>query len=417
MSKIQDIKARYIFDSRGYPTVEVEVILENGITGKASVPSGASTGIYEALELRDGEDEFNGKGVNKAINNILNEIRPSLVGMESSNQREIDQKMIELDGTKNKSRLGANSILPVSMAVAVASSIDKEIELFEYLNELSSSKPKMVLPTPMINIMNGGQHAQFASDFQEYMIIPSSELSFYDRLRIGSEVFHKLAKLLSKDGYPTSVGDEGGFAPRLNSNKKPLEYIKNAVSECGFTIGKDVYVGLDVASSEFYLKEKQSYNLSQDGLELNTDEFISYYEELLQDYPFIISIEDPLEQDDFEGWSKFTSKFGKSIQIVGDDFYVTNVERLQKGIEMKSSNSILIKLNQIGTLSETIDAIELASKNGMTSIISHRSGETEDTFIADLSVGLGTGQIKTGSFSRSERLSKYNRLIRIAEKL
>lgn len=414
MAKIKDIKARQILDSRGNPTIECDVYLEDGSLGRASVPSGASTGEYEAVELRDGDPKtYGGKSVLKAIHNVHEEIKPALIGQEAANQERLDQYMIRIDGTENKSRLGANSILAVSMAIACAQAQSEKKELFKYLGKFSSkqSEPYM-LPYAMMNVMNGGKHATGASDFQEYMIIPSQNTSFRDRLRSGAEIFHKLKKILESEGFQTQVGDEGGFAPPLGSNKKPLDYMIRAIEEAGYIPGKDIFLAIDVAASEFF--DKNEYVLTTENKRLTRVELIHYYEELFNNYP-LRSIEDPLEQNDFEGWSNFTRQYGDRIQIVGDDFYVTNVKRLQKGIDLHSSNSILIKLNQIGTLTETINAINLAHENGMTAIVSHRSGETEDTFIADLVVAMRTGQIKTGSISRSERIAKYNRLLRIEE--
>lgn len=414
MAKIKDIKARQILDSRGNPTIECDVYLEDGSLGRASVPSGASTGEYEAVELRDGDPKtYGGKSVLKAIHNVHEEIKPALIGQEAANQERLDQYMIRIDGTENKSRLGANSILAVSMAIACAQAQSEKKELFKYLGKFSSkqSEPYM-LPYAMMNVMNGGKHATGASDFQEYMIIPSQNTSFRDRLRSGAEIFHKLKNILESEGFQTQVGDEGGFAPPLGSNKKPLDYMIRAIEEAGYIPGKDIFLAMDVAASELF--DKNEYVLKTENKRLTRVELIHYYEELFNNYP-LRSIEDPLEQNDFEGWSNFTRQYGDRIQIVGDDFYVTNVKRLQKGIDLHSSNSILIKLNQIGTLTETINAINLAHENGMTAIVSHRSGETEDTFIADLVVAMRTGQIKTGSISRSERIAKYNRLLRIEE--
>lgn len=416
MSKIKHVKARQILDSRGNPTVECDIILEDGSLGRASVPSGASTGDFEAVELRDGDENmYGGKSVLKAITNINNEITPAIVGQDAANQRRIDQFMIRLDDTPNKSRLGANAILAVSMAVAVAQAKSEGLELFEYLSRFSpwDGKP-FEMPYAMMNVMNGGKHAVKSSDFQEYMIIPNQKTSFRDRLRCGAEVFHALKKGLLEHEYQTLVGDEGGFAPSLKSNSEPFEYIVNAIQAAGYEPGRDVFLAMDPAADEFF--ENKEYLLNCENKKLTRVEMIKYYENLISRFP-IRSIEDPLEQNDFEGWAEMTRLLGDRIQIVGDDLYATNVQRLQKGIQMRSSNSILIKLNQIGTLSETIDAINLAHQNGMTAIVSHRSGETEDTFIADLVVAMRTGQIKTGSLSRSERVAKYNRLLRIEEKI
>ncbi len=414
MAKIKDIRARQILDSRGNPTVECDVILDDGSRGRASVPSGASTGIYEAVELRDGDPSmYHGKSVLRAIHNIHNEIKPALIGLDAANQEIIDHHMLKIDGTSNKSNLGANSILAVSMAVACAQANSEGKELFEYLSKFSPKHDEeFVLPFPMMNVINGGKHALGASDFQEYMIIPSQKTTFRDRLRCGVEIFHMLKQILEKHGYQTTVGDEGGFAPALGSNTKPLDFIIQAIEEAGYKPGIDVFLAIDVASSEFF--NEKEYVLATENKRLTSIELIHYYDKLFNQYP-IRSIEDPLEQNDFEGWSKFTKEYGSRIQIVGDDLYVTNVKRLKKGIDMHSSNSVLIKLNQIGTLTETIDAINLAHQNGFTAIVSHRSGETEDTFIADLVVAMRTGQIKTGSLSRTERTAKYNRLLRIEE--
>lgn len=416
MAKIKSIKARQILDSRGNPTVECEVILDDGSVGRSSVPSGASTGEYEAIELRDGDPKmYGGKSVLIAVHNVNEEIAGILIGQEASNQTRIDHFMIRLDGTPDKSNLGANAILAVSMAVACAQSKSEGKELFEYLSKFSPYDGKPYdLPFPMMNLMNGGRHAIKSTDFQEYMIIPRQITSFRDRLRCGAEVFHALKNILEENGFQTLVGDEGGFAPSLNSNSEPFDYIIQAIERAGYEPGKDVVLAMDVAASEFF--EKNKYVMKSENKSFTKPELIKYYENMILKYP-IRSIEDPLDQNDFEGWAEFTRKFGNEIQIVGDDLYVTNVKRLQTGIDLKASNSILIKLNQIGTLTETIDAINMAHAAGMTAIVSHRSGETEDTFIADLVVAMRTGQIKTGSLSRSERIAKYNRLLRIEEKI
>ncbi len=408
MSKIKDIKAREILDSRGNPTVEVDVILENGTLGRASVPSGASTGEREAIELRDGDkDRYDGKGVTKAVENVNSIIRDNLIGLDCKNQRKIDEIMIELDGTKNKSKLGANAILGVSMANLKASANNDKIPLYRYFDE------EISLPKAMMNILNGGVHADNDIDFQEFMIVPEA-MNFSKRLQIGAEVFHTLKKVLKEDGYSTNVGDEGGFAPNLNSNKIALDYIIKAIKQAGYTPGKDVFIALDVAASEFY--EDGKYNLKGENRILNTDELIDYFVELTNEYP-IISIEDPVDENDWEGFAKITKILGDKIWLVGDDLFVTNKEYLQKGIDMKAGNAILIKVNQIGTITETLDTIELAKKSNYKTIISHRSGETEDTTIADLSVALNLGQIKTGSLSRTDRICKYNELLRIEEEL
>ena len=407
MTKIKNIKAREILDSRGNPTVEVDVLLENDIKATASVPSGASTGQREALELRDGDNRYMGKGVLKAVNNVNNIIAPALLGKEANNQKEIDQLMIELDGTETKSKLGANAILGVSMATLKAAALDNGLPLYKYIGNGT------MLPKPMMNILNGGVHADNVLDFQEFMIIPEA-LDIKTRVRIGSEVFHNLKKVLKEEGYNTNVGDEGGFAPNFNSNTEALEAIIKAIKLAGYIPGKDVNLALDVAASEFY--KDGYYELKGENKTLKTDELILYYEELINKYP-IVSIEDPVDENDWDGFRKITEKLGDKIQLVGDDLFVTNKKYLQKGIDLKAGNAILIKVNQIGTITETLETIELSKINGYKTIISHRSGETEDTTIADLAVGLNLGQIKTGSLSRTDRVCKYNRLIRIEEEL
>ena len=407
MSKIKDIKAREILDSRGNPTIEVDVILENGLIGRASVPSGASTGTKEALELRDNDlKRYMGKGVLKAVNNV-NTLKPSLIGMETGNQRLLDETLIKLDGTENKEKYGANAILGISLAYLKASSLDKNLPLFKYIGQKHS------MPVAMMNVLNGGVHADNGLDFQEFMIIPKAE-TFSKRLQIGSEVFHHLKKVLKKKNYNTSVGDEGGFAPNLNTNEEALDLLVEAINAAGYIPGQDVFLALDVAASEFY--EDGKYNLKGAHLKLTTDELVNYYQTLLDKYP-IISIEDPVDENDWLGFQKMTEKYGKKLQLVGDDLFVTNKKYLKKGIEMHAGNAILIKINQIGTISETIDTINLAKQNGYKTIISHRSGETEDTTIADLAVGLDLKQIKTGSLSRTDRTCKYNQLLRIEEVL
>ncbi len=405
MSKIKDVIARWVLDSRGNPTVEVDVYLDNGVMGRATVPSGASTGVREAVELRDGDDKFMGLGVDMAVSNVMNTIRPVLIGMEAQDQEKIDNLMIQLDGTKNKSKLGANAILGVSLAVLKASAKDAGLELYEYVGD------KYSLPTAMMNILNGGAHADNSLDFQEYMIIPIRD-TMKERIRVGSEVFHTLKKVLKEKGYSTNVGDEGGFAPNLKSNEEGFLFIMEAIKRAGYVPGKDVAIAIDVAASEFYKDGK--YEI--DGKRLDTQELIDFYQELINKYP-IISIEDPVDENDWEGFKLITDKLGDKIQLVGDDLFVTNIECLSKGIELGAGNAILLKLNQIGTYTETIKTIELARENGYKTIISHRSGETEDTTIADLAVGLNLGQIKTGSMSRTDRMCKYNQLIRIEEKL
>ena len=403
MSKIKDIHAREILDSRGNPTVEVDVILESGVIGRAAVPSGASTGIREALELRDKDDRFLGKGVEKAVNNVNTIIRTKLIGMEANEQELIDNTMIELDGTKNKSVLGANATLGVSLAVLKASANEANLPLYKYVGNGKT------LPYPMMNILNGGAHADNNLDFQEYMIIPKRD-TIKERIRVGAEIFHTLKKVLKEKGYNTNVGDEGGFAPDLKSNEEGFQVIIEAIKLAGYIPGEDVSIGIDVAASEFY--ENGKYNV--DGKLLTTEELITFYEELVNKYP-IISIEDPVDENDWDGFRLITEKLGNKIQLVGDDLFVTNIECLQKGIDNQSGNAILLKLNQIGTYTETLRTIELAKKHNYKTIISHRSGETEDTTIADLAVGLDLGQIKTGSMSRTDRVCKYNQLLRIEE--
>lgn len=408
MGKIKDIKAREILDSRGNPTVEVDVILENGVMGRAAVPSGASTGIREALELRDNDkNRYMGKGVLKAVNNVNTEIRDLVIGMESTNQKEIDYKMIELDGTETKSRLGANAMLGVSMAVLKASANEKNIPLYKYIGDGKT------LPVPMMNILNGGAHADNKLDFQEFMIIPQAS-TIKERVRIGAEVFHNLKNVLKSKGLATSVGDEGGFAPNLESNTEGFELIMEAIKKAGYVPGVDVKLGIDVAASEFY--EDGKYVLAGEGRSLTTDELIEFYKELCSKYP-IISIEDPVDENDWEEFRKITEELGDKVQLVGDDLFVTNKKCLQKGIDNHAGNAILLKVNQIGTITETLETIELARKNNYKTIISHRSGETEDTTIASLAVGLDLGQIKTGSLSRTDRVCKYNELMRIEEEL
>ena len=402
---IKDIKAREILDSRGNPTVEVDCILENGIVGRASVPSGASTGTREALEMRDGGTRYNGKGVENAVNNVNSIIRERVIGMDVSKQKEIDETMIKLDGTETKSKLGANAILGVSMAVLKAAALNAGKPLYQYIGDGKT------LPRPMMNIINGGAHADNNLDFQEYMIIPERE-TIKERIRVGAEVFHSLKKVLNEKGYFTGVGDEGGFAPNLGSNKEGFDLIIEAIKNAGYIPGKDVFIGIDVAASEFY--HDGFYHV--DGKKLTTEELINFYEELVNIYP-IISIEDPVDENDWEGFAHITSVLGDKIQLVGDDLFVTNKKCLQKGIEMHAGNAILLKVNQIGTITETLETIELAKQNGYKTIISHRSGETEDTTIADLAVGLDLGQIKTGSMSRSDRVCKYNQLMRIEENI
>lgn len=412
MSKINDIKAREILDSRGNPTVEVDVILENGILARASVPSGASTGRKEALELRDNNQKrYNGKGVQTAVNNVNNILREYIIGKEVENIEEIDNILITLDGTENKSKYGANAILGISLSCLKAAALDNNKPLFEYIHD-KYTKEDYSMPKAMMNILNGGMHADNNLDFQEFMIIPQAS-TFKERLRMGAEVFHTLKKVLSEKGYNTSVGDEGGFAPNLNTNEQALDLIMEAIKKAGYIPGKDVNLALDVAASEFY--ENGIYNLKGAGLKLTISQLIDYYQTLLDKYP-IVSIEDPIQENDYEGFAQMTKKYD-NLQIVGDDLFVTNKNYLQKGIDMKAGNAILIKMNQIGTITETIQTINMAKQNNYKTIISHRSGETEDTSIADLAVGLNIGQIKTGSLSRTDRVAKYNQLIRIEETL
>ena len=405
MSKIKEIHAREILDSRGNPTVEVDVILESGALGRAAVPSGASTGVREALELRDKDERFVGKGVRKAVNNVNTIIREKLIGMEANDQELIDNTMLELDGTKNKSNLGANATLGVSLATLKASANEANMPLYKYVGNGTE------LPYPMMNILNGGAHADNNLDFQEYMIIPQHK-TFEERIRVGAEVFHTLKKVLKEKGYNTNVGDEGGFAPDLKSNEEGFQVIIEAITLAGYIPGEDVKLGIDVAASEFY--DDGKYHV--DGKLLTTEELITFYEDLVSKYP-IISIEDPVDENDWKGFTLITERLGDKIQLVGDDLFVTNIECLQKGIDNKAGNAILLKLNQIGTYTETIKTINLAKENNYKTVISHRSGETEDTTIADLAVGLNLGQIKTGSMSRTDRVCKYNQLIRISEEL
>jgi enolase len=413
MTEIVSITAREILDSRGNPTVEADVTLSGGAMGRAAVPSGASTGEHEAVELRDGDkSHYMGKGVLNAVENVESILAPELTGMDASNQRMIDATMISIDGTENKSKLGANAILAVSMACARASATALKLPLYRYLGGVNAC----VLPTPMMNILNGGSHADSNVDFQEFMVMPVGAESFSDALRWGVEVFHTLKGVLKKNGYNTAVGDEGGFAPNLKSNAEALDLITEAIEKAGYTPGEQVAIALDPASSEFYVKETGKYVFKKsDKSEKTSAEMVAFYDEWTKKYP-IVSIEDGLAEDDWDGWKLLTEKLGH-IQLVGDDLFVTNTERLQQGIEQKAGNSILIKVNQIGTVSETLEAIELGRRYGYTSVISHRSGETEDTFIADLAVATGAGQIKTGSASRTDRIAKYNQLLRIEEEL
>jgi len=414
MSIIVDIFARQIFDSRGNPTVEVDVVTENGILGRAAVPSGASTGEHEAVELRDGGSDYVGKGVQKAIANVNGEIADELIGMSVFEQNLLDQAMIDLDGTKNKSRLGANAILGVSLAAAKAAAEELEMPLYRYVGGVSSN----TLPVPMMNIINGGSHSDAPIAFQEFMIMPVKAESFTHAMKMGSEIFHNLKKVLKDRNLTTAVGDEGGFAPALDGTEDALETIGIAVSNAGYTLGDDVMIALDCAAAEFYVDGKYDYTKFEgsEGAIRTSEEQAAYLAELCAKYP-IISIEDGMDENDWAGWKSLTEKVGDKVQLVGDDLFVTNVERLERGINEGIANSILIKVNQIGTLTETIAAVNMAKNAGYTSVMSHRSGETEDNTIADLAVGLNTGQIKTGSASRSDRMAKYNQLLRIEEDL
>ncbi len=413
MSIITDVYAREVLDSRGNPTIEVEVWTELDAFGRAIVPSGASTGIYEAVELRDmDKSRYLGKGVVNAVDNVNDIIADEIIGMEVFDQVLIDKVLIELDGTHNKGKLGANAILAVSMAVARAAANELGIPLYQYIGGVNAK----TLPVPMMNILNGGEHADNNVDIQEFMVMPVGAKSFKEALRMGTEIFHNLKAVLKAKGLSTSVGDEGGFAPNLSSNEEALSTIVEAIKKAGYTPGEDIVLALDVAASGMYNEEEKTYNLKGEGRILSVEEMVKYYEDLVEKYP-IISIEDGLGEDDWNGWKLLTDKLGHKIQIVGDDLFVTNTERLQKGIEMGVSNSILIKLNQIGTITETLDAIELAKVNGYTAVISHRSGETEDSTIADLAVATNAGQIKTGAPSRTDRVAKYNQLLRIEDGL
>jgi enolase len=411
MTELIDIRAREIIDSRGNPTVEVDVILACGAQGRAAVPSGASTGTREALELRDNsETRFLGKGVLNAVANVNEVIAPEIIGYDALDQAGLDRTMIDIDGTENKSRLGANAILGVSMACARAAAEACELPLFRHIGGINAR----VMPVPMMNIINGGAHAANNLDIQEFMILPFGAASVNEAIRMGSEIFHHLKKILKGEGLNTAIGDEGGFAPNLKSNEEALEYIINAIESAGYRPGKDIGIALDCAASEFY--EDGKYIFKSEGKELSATDMIDYYEKLIEKYP-LYSIEDGLAEGDWDSWQVMTKRLGNSIQIVGDDIFVTNPDIFRKGIEQGIANSILIKLNQIGTVTETLDTIQMAKESGYTTVVSHRSGETEDTFIADLAVGVNSGQIKTGSMSRSDRVAKYNQLIRIEEKL
>jgi enolase len=411
MSEILAVNAREILDSRGNPTVEAEVLLESGVMGRADVPSGASTGEFEAVELRDGDKKrFGGKGVLKAVENINGPIAEKVIGMLSEEQAEIDREMIELDGTPNKGKLGANAILGVSLAVARATAEEYGIPLYRYIGGINGT----LLPTPQFNILNGGKHSDSGIDIQEFLLIPAGAPNFREALRYGAEVYHTLKNILKKDGYVVSVGDEGGFAPHLKCSEDAIKYIVKAIEEAGFTPKKDIYIGVDAAPSYFYNEESKKYVF--EGKERTAEDMIEYYEMLVEKYP-MISIEDGLFEEDWDGWVKLEEKLGKKIQLVGDDIYVTNIKRLQRGIDLKASNSVLIKLNQIGTLTETMNTVNLAKSAGFTQVVSHRSGETADTFIADFVVGMNIGQIKSGAPARIERVEKYNQLMRIEEEL
>ena len=415
MTNIVDVLAREILDSRGNPTLEVEVQLESGIVGRAAVPSGASTGEHEAVELRDGDkNRFGGKGVLKAVENVNEKIINEILDMDAVDQAAIDQVLIDLDGTENKSVLGANAILGVSLAVAKAAAETLTLPLYRYIGGVNAR----TLPVPMMNILNGGKHADNNVDFQEFMIMPAGAPNFHEALRMGAETFHSLKSVLHKKGYNTAVGDEGGFAPNLKSNEEAIEVILEAVEKTGYKIGKDIFIALDPAASEFYLKDKDAYHLFKSAPDkiISKEKMIDYWADWVSKYP-IISLEDGLAEDDWDGWKMLTDKLGKKVQLVGDDLFVTNTKRLKNGIEKGITNSILIKVNQIGTLTETLDAIEMAKKAGYTNVISHRSGETEDTTIADIAVATNAGQIKTGSISRTDRIAKYNQLLRIEGEL
>ena len=412
MAKIKSVHARQILDSRGNPTVEADVVLEDGSFGRAAVPSGASTGSGEALELRDGGDAFGGKAVMKAVEKVNSKIAEAVIGAEASDQNGIDKIMLDLDGTENKSNLGANAILSVSLAVAKAEAASENLPLYKYIAKITDTE-ELSLPMPMINVMNGGAHASWATDIQEYMILPVGAATFPEAIRMSAEVFHALASVLKEEGYPTTVGDEGGYAPRVkNGNAEPLSLLEKAVEKAGYKLGEDFALGLDVASSEFY--KDGEYDLKANGEKLNSEEMVAFVKDLADKNP-LVTIEDGLAENDWENWAKLTEQLGNKVQLVGDDLLVTNVKLLQKAIDEKASNAILIKPNQIGSLSETIAAVKLAKENGFNTVMSHRSGETEDTTIAHLAVGLNCGQIKTGSMSRTDRVAKYNELLRIAE--
>jgi enolase len=414
MSFIESVHARQILDSRGNPTIEVDVITDNGAFGRAAVPSGASTGTHEAVELRDGDKKkFLGKGVLKAVDNVNSKIAAEIVGLSVFDQNLVDKIMIELDGTANKGKLGANAILGTSLAVARAAAMEAGQSLYRYIGGVNAN----TLPVPMMNILNGGSHADNSIDFQEFMVMPVKAATFSESLRMGTEVFHNLKKVLHDKGFSTNVGDEGGFAPNIKSNEEAIEIVLTAIEKAGFKPGSDIFIAMDAATSEFYDSKTKTYTFKKsDGKKLKSDEMVEYWAKWAKKYP-IISIEDGMAENDWDGWKKLTDKLGSKVQLVGDDLFVTNVEFLQKGIDMGVANSILVKVNQIGSLTETINAVNLAKRNSYKSIMSHRSGETEDSTIADLAVALNTGQIKTGSASRSDRMAKYNQLIRIEEEL
>src|SRR5574344_652536 len=414
MGQIVGLHSRQILDSRGNPTVEVEAYSDSGAVGRAAVPSGASTGVHEAVELRDGDKNyFLGKGVQGAVNNVKTIINDELKGMDIQDQNAIDSKMIELDGTENKGKLGANAILGVSLACAKAGAMETNQELYRYIGGVNAN----TLPIPMMNILNGGSHADNSIDFQEFMVMPVGAQSFSHALQMGTEVFHNVKAVLKAQGYSTNVGDEGGFAPNLKSNQEAIEVILTAIEKAGYKAGKDIYIALDPASSEYYIAEEKVYHLHKStGEKLTSSQMVEYWAKWVEKYP-IISIEDGMAEDDWEGWKLMTDKLGDKIQLVGDDLFVTNPERLQMGVEKNVANSILVKSNQNGTLTETINAVSLANRNSYTAVISHRSGESEDTTIADLAVALNTGQIKTGSASRTDRIAKYNQLLRIEDEL
>jgi enolase len=414
MSSIIDIHARQILDSRGNPTVEVEVITEEGAMGRAAVPSGASTGAHEAVELRDGDKKiYMGKGVLKAVEHVNNDIAEKLIGRDVFEQNDLDRLMLKLDGTDNKAKLGANAILAVSLACAKAAAIEANMPLYRYVGGVNAN----TLPIPLMNILNGGSHADNSIDFQEFMIMPVKADSFSQALRMGTEVFHHLKNVLKKKGYSTNVGDEGGFAPNIPSNEEAIETVLKAIEEAGYKPGKDIYIAMDAATTEFYDEKTGLYTFKKsDGREMDSSAMVAYWKQWTDKYP-IISIEDGMAEDDWKGWAELTKTIGSNVQLVGDDLFVTNSKRLQKGIDKGVANSILVKVNQIGSLTETIEAVNLATRNSYTNIMSHRSGETEDTTIADLAVALNSGQIKTGSASRTDRIAKYNQLLRIEEEL